>query len=379
MTEAPEYLDYAATTPVDRRVADLVTQYMIEEFGNAGSRTHEFGSRAKRAIDIARGQVAAVVAADPTEVIFTSGATEADNLAVLGLAAHGQATGRTHIVTTAIEHKAVLEPLDALAKAGFSIDQVRPDESGAVSASDVLAAVRPDTLLVSVMHVNNETGIRQPLEVIADGLVDPGVFLHTDAAQGYGKEIPALQHERIDLISVSGHKVFAPKGIGVLVARRRNRRRPPLQPLMFGGGQERGLRPGTQPVALIAGIGLAAQLASEEAASRKRKCDALRTVLLDIVSQLGGVVNGDAELSVSHILNASFPGLDSEAAILALRDLASISNGSACTSASYEPSHVLTAMGLSDDRRRGAIRLSWGPDSILPEPGRVVRAIASLL
>lgn len=377
MSDAPSYLDFAATTPVDQRVADLVLEHMVAEFGNAGSRTHEYGSRAKRAVDVGRQQVADVVGADPSEVIFTSGATEADNLALAGLTEHGRSAGRMHVVTTAIEHKAVLEPLDELAKHGFTIDHVAPDESGAVSAADVIAAVRPDTLLVTVMHVNNETGILQPLTAIAEGLDDPNVFFHTDAAQGFGKELEALRNPRIDLISISGHKVFAPKGVGALVARRRDRRRPPLQPIMRGGGQERGLRPGTLPVALIAGLGLASELASAEVVSRRAQCERLRESLLGWVAQLGGVVNGDPSLSVPHILNASFPGVDSEAAILALRDAVSISNGSACTSSSYEPSHVLTAMGLSEDRRRGAIRLSWGADTTV-DTERMVRSLLSL-
>lgn len=377
----PAYLDFAATTPTDQRVADLVMALMVAEFGNAGSRTHEFGAAAKRAIELARGQVAAVVGADPTEVIFTSGATEADNLAILGLAEHGLSTGKTHIVTTAIEHKAVLEPIDALAKRGFAVDYIRPGKGGAVSASDVLAAVRSGTMLVSVMQVNNETGVRQPIEAIADGLSDAGahgVLLHTDAAQGFGKELKELRSARVDMVSISGHKLLGPKGVGALVARRRDRRRPPLQPLMFGGGQERGLRPGTHPVGLIAGLGLAAELAVKEIKQRREAATAIRAQLQAFIDEVGGSVNGDPILAVPHIVNVSIPGVDSEAAMLALRDLVAISNGSACTSARYEPSHVLTAMGLSDDRRREAIRISWGPGAALPARDLLVDALRRL-
>jgi cysteine desulfurase len=375
--DAPVYLDAAATTPVDRRVAELVMACMLDDFGNAGSRTHEFGARANKLVEQARAQVAAVVDADPAEVVFTSGATEANNLALLGLASHGRASGRTHIVTTAIEHKAVLEPAGLLARDGFDVDFIRPDGTGAVDPEEVLAAVRSDTLLVSVMHVNNETGVRQPITAIADGL-DASPFLHTDAAQGFGKVSEDLRHPRIDLISISGHKIFAPKGVGALVTRRRARRRPPLEPLLHGGGQERGLRPGTLPVPLIAGLGLAAELSDSEAADRLERVLELRSVLERSVTQAGGVINGAPDLAVPHILNVSFAGLDSQALILALRDVVAVSNGSACTSSTYEPSHVLTAMGLDDERRRGAIRLSWSHLTPTPDTTRFSKAINGL-
>ena len=363
-TQAPIYLDHAATTPVDPRVAEVVMHHMVEEFGNAGSRTHEYGARSARAAEHARAQVAAVVDVDPAEVIFTSGATESDNLAILGLTRHGVESGRRHIVSTAIEHKAVLEPLEHLAEQGFEIELVRPDPSGAVDPEHVLSLIRADTLLVSVMQVNNETGIQQPLAAIGEGLDDPGVYFHTDAAQGFGKAFEPLRNPRLDLISVSGHKVYAPKGIGALIVRRRNRKRPPLAPLLMGGGQERGLRPGTLPVHLAVGLGMASEFAVSEATSRRHHCEETRTRVLEAIEAVGGRINGDPAQSVPNIVSASIPGLDSEAVILAVRDLVSISNGSACTSATYEPSHVLTAMGLEDDRRRGAIRLSWGPDTI---------------
>lgn len=378
VSDEPTYLDCAATTPVDPRVSDVVLRFMAEEFGNAGSRTHDFGTRAQAAVAEARQLVATVVDADPAEIVFTSGATEANNLAVLGLEAHGRATGRMHIVTSAIEHKAVLEPVEALEKRGFEVDVVAPDASGAVRASDVLARTRNDTLLVSVMQVNNETGVRQPIDVIADSLRDSDAFLHTDAAQGFAK-VDNLRHPRLDLISVSGHKLFAPKGIGALVIRRRGRRRVPLEPIMHGGGQERGLRPGTLPVAMIAGLGLAAQLAQGEAASRASRCLEFRRELLRALEPLGFEVNGDPTLCVPHILNVSIPGVDSEAAMLALRAVVAVSNGSACTSARYEPSHVLRAMGLSEDRCRGAIRFSWSHATERPHFEDVTHRLYQLL
>ena len=377
-TRAPIYLDHAATTPVDPRVAEVVMHHMVEEFGNAGSRTHEYGTRSARAVEHARTQVAAVVDVDPAEVIFTSGATESDNLAILGLAQHGLASGRRHIVSTAIEHKAVLEPLEHLAERGFEIELVRPEPSGAVDPEQVLSSVRADTLLVSVMHVNNETGIQQPVEAIGDGLEDPGVYFHSDAAQGFGKVFEPLRHPRLDMVSVSGHKIYAPKGIGALVTRRRDRKRPPLTPLLMGGGQERGLRPGTLPVHLAAGLGLASELAASEATSRRDHAEEMRVRVLEAITAVGAQVNGDPARSVPNIINTSIPDLDSEAVILALRDLVSISNGSACTSATYEPSHVLTAMGLSDSRRRGAIRLSWGPGANSPDFAAVKSQIERL-
>ncbi len=366
-TDAPIYFDHAATTPVDPRVAEVVMHHMVDEFGNAGSRTHEYGARSAAASESAREQVAAVVGAEPAQVIFTSGATESDNLSILGLVNHGLESNRRHIVSTTIEHKAVLEPLEHLAGTGFEVDLVDPEPTGAVDPDQVLAAVRDDTLLVTVMHVNNETGIRQPIEAIGDGLLDPGVFFHSDAAQGFGKELAPLKHRRLDLISVSGHKLCAPKGVGALIVRHRDRKRPPLTPLLLGGGQERGLRPGTLPVHLVVGLGLASQLAVAEEAERRHRCEATREQVLEALTAAGGIINGDPGQSVPHIVNASIPGLDSEAVILALRDIMSISNGSACTSASYEPSHVLAAMGLDDDTQRGAVRLSWGSESAFPD------------
>jgi cysteine desulfurase len=349
------YLDCNATTPVESRVLEVMMRYLGEEYGNAGSRTHEFGVHAKQAVESAREQVAAVVAARRDEVIFTSGATESNNIVLFGLV--NDAT-RRHIVSTSIEHKAVLEPLEQLGRRGIEVTLIHPDESGQVDAQAVLAAIRPDTLLVSVMHANNETGIVQPLEAIAAGLPDE-VLLHVDAAQTFGKLIAPLQNPRVDLISVSAHKIYGPKGVGALISRRRNGNRPSLSPLMFGGGQERGLRPGTQPVHLIAGFGMAAQLALDEHAQRQAACLRFRDGVLTAMAQLGGQINGDQTHCLPHVLNVSLPGLNSEAAMVSLKGMLALSNGSACTSTSYEPSHVLVAMRLDQDRIDSALRLSW--------------------
>lgn len=353
------YLDCNATAPIAPQVREAMLRYFDLEYGNAGSRTHEYGQRANQAVQRAREQVAAVVAAESQEVIFTSGATESDNLAILGLAAHGQATGRRHIVTSAIEHKAVLEPCDELRKRGFEVTVIGVGVDGVISVDELQSAVRPDTLLVSIMHVNNETGVIQPLQEVCDSLAHHQAYLHVDAAQGFGKELQLLTSPRIDMISISGHKIYGPKGIGALTIRRRGAERLPLAPLMFGGGQERGLRPGTHPVPLIAGLGVAAELSISEHKMRGATNHEIRTKALAALATLGIEVNGSVEGSLSTTLNFSIPGLDSEAIMLALKDVVAISNGSACTSQSYQPSHVLSAMGLSDDRVAGALRVSW--------------------
>ncbi|WP_068110635.1 cysteine desulfurase DndA [Tropicimonas marinistellae] len=355
----PIYLDNNATTPLEPEVRDVMLHYFDVEYGNAGSRTHEFGSRANKAVQLAREQIAALAGADPTEVIFTSGATEANNLAILGLADHGRRTGRQHLVTSAIEHKAVLEPMKALAGQGFELTIVGVGQSGRVSADDILAAVRDDTLLVSVMHANNETGVVQPIGEIANGLEGRQTYFHMDAVQGFGKELEGPRHGRIDMLSVSAHKLFGPKGIGALIARRRGYERPPLTPLLHGGGQERGLRPGTLPVPLIAGFGAAAAIAIRDHDSRRLACIAERKRVLEVLGTLEPNLIGDQAHTLGHVLALGFDGVDSEALMLSLKDHVAISNGSACTSASREASHVLTAMGLDRDLIDSVVRFSW--------------------
>jgi cysteine desulfurase len=363
MTEAkvkrPVYLDCNATTPIDPQVSAEVLTYMAHEFGNAGSRTHLYGQLAKERVSRARQEMASVLGAKPDEVIFTSGATESNNLAILGLAAHGDLTGKRHIISSQIEHKAVLEPLQAMAGRGFEVTLLAPTPGGWIDPENFRTALRPDTLMVSIMAANNETGVIQPIDQIAEILSDHEAFFHVDGAQAFGKLIEPLRNPRIDLLSVSGHKVYAPKGVGALIVRRRGYNRIPLQPLMYGGGQERGLRPGTLPVALIAGIGLASSLALKEHKMRRQRCEAIKVQALAALAPLGIVLNGDLARLVPHTLNFSVPGIDSEAAIVALKDVVAISNGSACTAQSYEPSHVLTAAGLQDERVAGALRLSW--------------------
>jgi cysteine desulfurase len=374
----PVYLDCAATTPLDRRVRDEMVRCLDEEFGNAGSRTHGYGQRARTLVEQARNRVAAVAGCARGDVIFTSGATESNNLALIGLSRSQAGRSRRHLVSTAIEHHAVLEPLAELARSGFEVTLVGPDARGRVDATEVRAAVRPDTLAVSVMQVNNETGVVQPVAELAALLGDHPAFLHVDAAQGFGRELDDLRHPRVDLISVSAHKVQGPKGIGALIARRRNGERPPLAALMFGGGQERGLRPGTMPVPLAAGFGLAVELAAEEREVRELRCRAFRDALIQGLAPLDPVINGHTDHSVSHILNLSFPGLDAEVAIDAWKDLIAISNGAACSSQSYTCSHVLGAMRLEPWRIDGALRFSWCASTIEPDWAALVRAAAPL-
>ena len=374
----PVYLDCAATTPIDPRVRETVLRYLSSEYGNAGSKTHEYGLHARRAVETARDQVAHVVDGGRGDVVFTSGATESNNLALLGLARHGEAAGRRHIVSTRIEHHAVLEPLRVLQDQGFAVTLVSPDRAGRVDPDSIAREIRDDTLLVSVMHVNNETGVIQPLAEIAESIGGRPTYFHVDAAQGFGKDLAALRHPRIDLISVSGHKINAPKGVGALIIRRRNGKRPPLTPLMHGGGQERGLRPGTIPVHLVAGLGLAAELAERETDERRRDALAYRQRVLAGLAPLRPVVNGHAEHTVPNILNLSIPGVDAEALMEAWKEFVAISDGAACTSQSYTCSHVLSAMGLSEEASEGAVRLSWCHLTELPDLDGMVAAVERL-
>jgi cysteine desulfurase len=353
------YLDCNATTPLEPEVRDVLLHYLTEEFGNEGSRTHEYGARAKQAVQKARDQVAGVVGAKRDEVLFTSGATESNNLAILGLAGYGETAAKRHVIGTRIEHKAVLEPIQELEKRGYEITWLDCDREGRVSVEQLAEALRPETLLVSIMAANNETGVRQPLDEICRVLSDHEAYFHTDAAQSYGKDVQALRNPRIDLISVSGHKIFGPKGIGALVVRRRGYDRVPLRPLLHGGGQERGLRPGTLPVALIAALGEASSVAVRDHEKRRRHCRRLKDDALKVFEALSPRLHGRTEETMDHVLNVAFPGIDSEALIVALKDLVSISNGSACTSSSYTPSHVIKAMGYGDDEANEAIRFSW--------------------
>lgn len=359
--QRPVYLDYNSTTPLDPRVFAAMQPYFLEEIGNAGSRTHVYGQRAKEAVEAARKQIADLLGAQPEEIIFTSGATESNNAVLLGLVRHGIKVNRKHVLATAIEHKSVLEPLDRLRESGFDVELVPVTAGGYVEPDAVQQRLRPDTLLVSVMHANNETGVLQPVEEIAALLADTGVLFHVDAAQTFGKEVEVLRRLRCDFLSISGHKIYGPKGIGGLYARRRGAQRRPLLPILLGGGQEMGLRPGTLPVPLVVGLGAAALFAEREYLARRKAGARVKAEFLREIAAAEYRLNGEATRTQTHVLNISFPGVDSEALMLAVREDLAISNGAACTSASYSPSHVLRAMGLDDDRIASALRISWGP------------------
>lgn len=366
MSNGPVYLDCNATTPMEPAVAEVVRRFFEEEYGNEGSRTHAFGARAKEAVEKAREQIAILVDAKPEEVIFTSGATESNNLAILGLAHWGRQHGKTHIISTRIEHKAVLEPIEHLAKEGFEVDLVAPNKQGRVETEKITRLLRPTTMLVSVMHANNETGVIQPIGELTEALAHHSAWFHVDAAQTFGKLIPELQHHRIDLISASGHKIYGPKGVGVLVVRHRGRHKVPLAPLTFGGGQEHGLRPGTLPVPLVVGLGKAAEIAGKDHAARETKCREFREKFLQAIAPLGPRVHGEEGQVLPHTVNTSFPKLSAEEVMLRLKDVVAVSNGSACTSSSFQPSHVLKAMHLGKEEVVGAVRFSWC--HLTPEP-----------
>lgn len=372
------YLDCNATTPLEPEVIDIMKKYLCEEFANAGSRTHEFGNIAKAAVEHAREKVGLVVAADKSDVIFTSGATEANNIAILGLETFALESGKQHIITTSIEHKAVLEPIAYLKDKGFDVTYLQPGINGRINPLDLEQALRADTCLVSIMHVNNETGAIQPLNECVDVLKTHDAYFHVDAAQSFGKEIDVLKDSRIDLISCSAHKLYGPKGVGALINRRRKYKRVPLSPILFGGGQERGLRPGTLPVHQIAGFGIAAELALKHNKTRVEKCKKIKQEAISALEALSPIYHGQ-EHCIASTLNFSIEGVNSEAAIVALKGIVAVSNGSACTSSSYSPSHVLEAMHLSEDEIEGALRFSWCHLTETPDWGAVTTALSRLV
>ncbi|MCR3755945.1 MAG: cysteine desulfurase [Sodalis sp. Psp] len=355
----PIYLDYSATTPVDPRVAKKMMQYLTLDgvFGNPSSRSHRYGWQAEEAVDIARNHIAALVGADPREIIFTSGSTESDNLAIKGVAHVYQAQGR-HIITSVTEHKAVLDTCQYLEQEGFTVTRLVPQANGIITPQQLNDSLRNDTILVSLMHVNNETGVIQDIATFGKLCCAQGVLFHVDATQSVGKLPIDLATLSVDLMSFSGHKIYGPKGIGCLFVRRKPRVHIAAQ--IHGGSHERGIRSGTLPVHQIVGMGEAYRLAAQELASEMPRLRALRDRLWQGLEQIGGVsVNGDLQQSVATLLNVSFRGVDGESLIKMLKDLA-VSTGSACTSTNLEPSHVLRAMGLDDELAHSSIRFSLG-------------------
>jgi len=355
----PIYLDYAATTPADPRVADKMMQYltMDGEFGNPASRSHQFGWKAEEAVDIARNQIADLLNADPREMVFTSGATESNNLAIKGVA-HFYKNRGNHIITVKTEHKAVLDTCRQLEREGYEVTYLDVQSDGLVNIDTFKQAIRPETILVSVMHVNNEIGVIQDIATIGEICRENKIIFHVDAAQSAGKIPIDLQELKVDLMSFSGHKIYGPKGIGALYVQRKPRIR--LEAQMHGGGHERGMRSGTLATHQIVAMGEAFQIAGEQLEEEKQRIADLRARLIKGLSSLEEVyVNGNQEHTVDGIVNISFSFVEGESLIMALKDLA-VSSGSACTSASLEPSYVLRALGLEDELAHSSIRFAIG-------------------
>jgi cysteine desulfurase len=353
----PIYMDYSATTPIDPRVADKMIPYLREQFGNPASRSHMYGWSAEKAVEEARAQVAALVNADPREIIWTSGATEGNNLALKGAAQFYKTKGK-HIITVKTEHKAVLDTVRELERQGFDATYLQPQENGLITIDQLKEAIRPDTILVSVMLVNNEIGVIQPIDEIGELCRAKGIIFHCDAAQATGKVEIDLEKSKVDLMTFTAHKTYGPKGIGALYVRRKPRVR--IEAQMHGGGHERGLRSGTLPTHQIVGMGEAFRIAKEEMAEETVRIKALRDRLAKGLQEIEEVyINGDMEHRVPHNLNASFNFVEGESLIMAIKDIA-VSSGSACTSASLEPSYVLRALGRSDELAHSSIRFTIG-------------------
>ncbi|MYM41884.1 IscS subfamily cysteine desulfurase [Duganella qianjiadongensis] len=353
----PIYMDYSATTPIDPRVADQMIPYLREQFGNPASRSHMYGWTAEKAVEEARGHVAALVNADAREIIWTSGATESNNLAIKGAAQFYKTKGK-HIITVKTEHKSVLDTVRELERIGFEATYLEPQDNGLITIEQLTAAIRPDTILVSVMLVNNEIGVIQPIDEIGALCRSKGIIFHCDAAQATGKVAIDLQKTKVDLMTFTAHKTYGPKGIGALYVCRKPRVR--IEAQMHGGGHERGLRSGTLPTHQIVGMGEAFRLAKVEMDEEIVRIKALRDRLAKGLQEIEETyINGDMDHRVPHNLNVSFNYVEGESLIMAVKDLA-VSSGSACTSASLEPSYVLRALGRSDELAHSSIRFTIG-------------------
>ncbi|MCE2871525.1 MAG: IscS subfamily cysteine desulfurase [Oxalobacteraceae bacterium] len=353
----PIYLDYSSTTPIDPRVADKMIPYLREQFGNPASRSHMYGWEAEKAVEQARADVAALINADPREIVWTSGATEGNNLAIKGAAQFNKTKGK-HIITVKTEHKAVLDTVRDLERQGFEATYLQPGDNGLITIAQLEAAIRPDTILVSVMWVNNEIGVIQPIDEIGELCRSKGIIFHSDAAQATGKMPIDLEKTKVDLVTFTAHKSYGPKGIGALYVRRKPRVR--IESQMHGGGHERGLRSGTLATHQIVGMGEAFRIAKEEMATEIPRIQALRDRLAKGLQEMEEVyINGDMQHRVPHNLNVSFNYVEGESLIMAIKDIA-VSSGSACTSASLEPSYVLRALGRSDELAHSSIRFTFG-------------------
>ena len=356
----PLYLDYNASAPILSEVLDVMFDIYRNNPGNADSRTHSYGTTAQKIVQESRKTIGKILAVDPTDVIFTSGSTESNNTCILGIQEYAEKTNKKHIITTAIEHKSILEPLHYLEKKGFTVDYIKPNISGRIDPEDVLSLIKENTCLVSVMYVNSETGISQPVDLLGKELKKRNVLFHVDATQALGKLNDEIRHLDYNMLSIASHKIGGPQGIGALVLKRDSSyRRPPITPLMYGGNQERGFRPGTTPVALVAGFAKAMELSENERVCALKNCQKIKSTFLEAIKNLPYTINGDPNYCLPSTINISIDGLDAEAAFLCLGDDYSFSNGSACNSSSHALSYVLEAMGLDEKRKSEAIRLSW--------------------
>ena len=359
------YLDWNASAPLAPEVVETMMEVYRNQIGNADSRTHAYGEAVRAVVEHARKQAAALLGVTSAEVFFTSGATESSNIAIQGLAAYAEQSGKRHIITSAIEHKAVLETVKAMGRRGFAVDIVAPEPSGRVAKEKIMEKLRTDTLLVSLMHVNNETGVIQPVEELGAELEKREILFHVDATQSCGKLVDELRRLKYRMLSFSAHKMRGPQGVGVLVLKKRDYKLPPVKAILYGGEQERGIRPGTIPAALAAGCGKACELAAMRYKEDSRKLQQIKAMLLQMIDEAGLAysVNGDAEFSLPSTLNLSLHGISAEALMIAARGGCAISNGSACTSKSYAPSYVLAAMGVPAEQIESSIRLSWGAET----------------
>lgn len=358
------YLDYNSSAPIDERVLEFMISVYKNIIGNPDSRTHDYGEAARKIVENARKQVASILRINNDEVFFTSGATESNNIALQGLKEYAYATNKKHIITTAIEHKAVLETAKVLQQQGFEVDYISPDLSGRISIEDVLSRVRKDTLVVSVMHVNNETGIIQPIYEIGEALQERNVLFHVDATQSFGKLVEELRKVKYNMLSMSAHKLGGPQGIGALILRKQGYKLPPVKAIMYGGQQEHGIRPGTLPVALIAGLGKACEIAEKEYKDNTRICQEIKEKIKSMLEESGlkYKYNGFQEYAIPSTVNVCLDGVSSEALMLSSKEFCGISNGSACNSKSYDPSYVLLAMGIPENEIESSVRISWGHD-----------------
>ena len=359
------YLDNNSSSPIDERVLAVMVDVYLNSYGNADSRTHNHGEQARIIVENARKQVASLLEINSSEVFFTSGSTESNNITIQGLEEYAFKTNKKHIITSAIEHKSILETVNMMKKKGFDVDIVNPDLSGQINVQEILDKVRDDTLLVSVMHVNNETGIIQPVDRLGTELEKRNILFHVDATQSCGKLVDEIRNLKYNMLSFSAHKLKGPQGVGVLILKKKKYKLPPVKNIMYGGQQEGGIRPGTIPVALVAGCGKACEIAEKEYRENSQKCKSLKVILEELLkkSNVNYHYNGAQQYCIDSSVNICFKGVMSEALMLSSKQYCSVSNGSACTSKSYSPSYVLEAMGIPTEDIENSIRISWGPET----------------